>query len=376
VTIKPRTIQSSTIRPSTIKPLRHLTLYRDENYNTFPSAVALNEGGFISVFRQAPDRRQHYGISHIDPASKAVAVFSRDGTDWETKPSIVYDDFFYGVQDPCLNKLADGSLLATFFMWKVAEQEDAADQPGYSHKVFDRWLGKAKGAYTIRSADGGGTWDKPVPIGIPGAIRGNCAQLADGSVIAPLYGSIDGLYGVKLVKTSDKGETWSELAVVPGYRGPEGEYAFVEPTLFRTDSGRLMLFIRSRKRGIAKEEEHLASPLFTVESEDDGLTWSTPAIRRIYTPSPFHLLRLASGDVVLSYGYRLAPHGIRAVLLDTECRNLDDAEAVVLRDDGAGFDIGYTTAIELADGKVLIIYYYSDGLRSLRYIAGTLCEIG
>jgi hypothetical protein len=356
-----------------IQPLRHIILYKDDNYNTFPSAVALPEGGFLTAFRQAPDRRKHHGILHVDPSSKAVAVSSRDGIDWEAKATIIYDDFFYGVQDPSLNTLADGSLFATFFMWKVAEKEDVADQPEFGHKVYDRWLSKMVGTYTTRSVDGGRTWDKPVRVSVHGSIRGNCAQLPDGTILAPVYGSIDGTHGIKLSKTTDKGETWSEIAVIPGYRG---EYHFYEPNLFRTPSGRLILFIRSKKKDSARGEEHLASPLFTAESEDDGATWTTPEMRKFSSPSPFHLLKLQNGDVLLSYGHRHVPYGIRAALLDAECRNLDVAEEVVLRDDGPGFDIGYTTAVQLADGKVLVIYYYSDEVRSLRYIAGTLCEVG
>src|SRR5690606_29259578 len=107
---------------------------------------------------------------------------------------------------------------------------------------------------------------------------------------------------------------------------------------------------------------------------DDGRTWSEPVKREAYSPSPFHALRLQSGRVLLTYGYRLKPYGLRARLLDPECNEIDGAEEIVLRDDGPGTDIGYSHAVQLEDGRILITYYYYDEAGGKRYIAGTWCE--
>lgn len=359
-----------------VKVVRHMEIYKDGHYNTFPSITRLAGGGFRLGFRQAPDRRAAYGgvITHVDASSKAVSIRSADGLAWESATEIIWDDFFVGVQDPCLNALRDGTLFATFFTWKVVEEQDAPTErkPGAWHRVMERWMGRMAGCFTVRSADGGRTWDRPVLVGLGDVvIRGNCTELADGAILAPFYEQEGDTFNVVVGRTADRGQTWERYAVIPGY---EGRYHFHEPTLYRTESGKLVLFIRSSKLKREPGEEQTASPLFTSESTDGGRTWSAVKLWPIYSPSPFNALRLADGRVLLNYGYRYKPFGIRALVLDAECTNLDSAPESVIREDGLGGDIGYTSAVQLDDGRVLITYYYylEDGSR---HIAGSICEV-
>lgn len=355
-----------------IKPVEHLIVYKDEQYNAFPNVVQNQEGQFVLAFRQAPDRKIPYGIEHVDPSSKAVFVTSEDGISWSERTRILYDDYFYGVQDPCLNVLRDGTLFATVFMWKVAELDDVKGQPDYSHVVFEKWVGKAVGAFTLRSSDGGKTWDQPIPVSIEHTyIRGNCVEMEDGTILAPLYGKVDGCWRVVVGKTEDRGVTWTVHAEI----APEEGYGLFEPNLYRTASGKLVLFSRCHKSKPEAGEGHTAYPLVTAQSTDGGVTWSRPVRQDYYSPSPFHVLRLEGGQVLLTYGYRYSPFGVRAVLLDAECDNLEQAEEVTIRDDGYGSDIGYTSAVQLKDGRVLITYYYSMKDERYRYIAGTICEL-
>ncbi|GAA3408097.1 sialidase family protein [Paenibacillus hodogayensis] len=355
---------------------RHIILYKDRQYNAFPNIVMNKEGTYVTAFRQAPDRQAYGGVQHIDPSSKAVYITSTDGENWNAEPGILYDDFFYGVQDPCLNVLADGTLFATCFMWKVAERGDVRDDPDYKYSAYDNWLCKQAGAYSLRSADGGKTWDRPLPVGLGTlAIRGNAVELDDGSLLVPFYGESnerkDGISRAIVARTIDRGRSWTEHAVIE----PEEGYGLFEPNLYRTLSGKLFLFARCHKRKPLPEDGRTAYPLVTAESRDGGLTWSEPIRRPFYSPSPFHPLRLHDGRVLLTYGYRHKPYGIRAVLLDAECERWTEAQETMIREDGHGGDIGYTCAVQLLDGRVLITYYYSrDGERE-RYIAGTICEL-
>ncbi|WP_316814385.1 hypothetical protein [Pedobacter heparinus] len=45
--------------------------------------------------------------------------------------------------------------------------------------------------------------------------------------------------------------------------------------------------------------------------------------------------------VLLTYGYRHQPYGIRAKILNAECTDFKTAVEVVLRTDGGGGDLGY-----------------------------------
>lgn len=228
-------------------------------------------------------------------------------------------------------------------------------------------MAKLGGVYTIRSVDGGKTWDEPLPMneGKQGAVRGNCVELEDGSLLLPYY--VKGKAFVAVTK--DRGKTWETRSTLAA----QTDCLFHEPNLYRTASGKLIAFIRTLKQGNDIPDDK-RSPLVTCESYDNGQTWVNHKEHPIFSPSPFHILRLQSGNVLLTYGHRLKPYGIRALLLNAECTNLDKAESIILRDDSPGFDIGYTSSVQLVNGEILVTYYYYEEQQELRYIAGTICK--
>ncbi|BCW97436.1 MAG: hypothetical protein KatS3mg024_0263 [Armatimonadota bacterium] len=86
---------------------------------------------------------------------------------------------------------------------------------------------------------------------------------------------------------------------------------------------------------------------------------------------PFQAVTLPDGRVLVVYGYRRAPFGIRAKLLDPECTDFRQAPEIVIREDGGNTDLGYPWAVLLPDGKVVVVYYLNiaDGTR---HIAGSI----
>ena len=89
---------------------------------------------------------------------------------------------------------------------------------------------------------------------------------------------------------------------------------------------------------------------------------------------PLNALRLPDNRVLLTYGYRHKPFGIRARILNAECTNFADAPEIVLRDDGVNGDLGYTWPVLLDEKRVLIVYYFNLN-NATRHIAGTVMEI-
>ena len=71
-----------------------------------------------------------------------------------------------------------------------------------------------------------------------------------------------------------------------------------------------------------------------------------------YYGFPSHALRLADDRVLLVYGYRQKPYGIRARILDAECTNAAEAREFVLRDDGGSGDDTLT-----GDAKRALYFY-------------------
>ena len=103
-------------------------------------------------------------------------------------------------------------------------------------------------------------------------------------------------------------------------------------------------------------------------SEDDGKTFGpVQEIQNCWGSNPFHALQLKSGNILLSYGYRREPYGMRVRLCNSELTNISEAEELVLRDDGLGEDLGYPNAIQLDNGDILVSYYIAgqDTIRTI-----------
>jgi len=111
-------------------------------------------------------------------------------------------------------------------------------------------------------------------------------------------------------------------------------------------------------------------------STDDGQTWGlvgTAASTGIRNGNPPSMVRLNDGRLVLTYGYRSEPMGIRAkVSLDGGRRW---GAEIVLRDDGRTWDLGYPRTRALPDGTLVTIYYFTTEQRREQHIAATIWSL-
>ena len=96
-----------------------------------------------------------------------------------------------------------------------------------------------------------------------------------------------------------------------------------------------------------------------VESFDAGLSWSKPKLTGIFGQPP-HLLRVDKSRIVLTYGYRKRPYGIKAVVSYDNGKTWDTANTLTLRNDGLTWDIGYPSSVKIGDDQILTIYYFVD----------------
>jgi hypothetical protein len=85
---------------------------------------------------------------------------------------------------------------------------------------------------------------------------------------------------------------------------------------------------------------------------------------------PHYALALPNGQVLLVYGYRHPPFGVRARVLDPECSDISSSHETVLREDGGNGDLGYPWAALLSKHKALVVYYFNLA-NGTRHIAGT-----
>jgi hypothetical protein len=130
-----------------------------------------------------------------------------------------------------------------------------------------------------------------------------------------------------------------------------GGHRWFYPRGYMLPSGRMLCVLRSQRdpRGIMWTEVHA--------SDDGGRTWA--CLSRVNDfGSPGSLVRLPDGRLVMVYGYRLAPQGIRAAVSEDEGRSWGGE--LIIRDDGGSWDLGYPNAWVTDDGRVGVLYYFNS----------------
>jgi sialidase-1 len=370
--------QPSSPKPAAaVRKIKDLVIYQDEKFHSaFPSIVKRPNGELLVAFRRAPDRRLsgQPGVRHTDANSQLVLVRSKDGGEtWSRTPELLYAHPFGGSQDPCMVQLKDHSLLCTSYGWAPFRPEVIAKLKGVSHSGDFVFMG----GYILRSKDGGYTWQEPIiPPSIPSQTildhfgqpvpaynRGAMCEGRNGA----LYWVVAGADATKprqasthLMISNDKGSTWKYSCPV----ARDEKVAFNESSIYETPKGDLVAFMRSEKF-----DDHTTVARSTDGGKSFG-AWQDAG----FQGHPHYALRLPDNRVLLVYGYRHAPFGIRARVLDAECTNFATAEEIILRDDGGNFDLGYPWATMLSKDRVLVVYYFnhSDGTR---FIAGTFLSL-
>lgn len=359
--------------PALVKE-KDIVIYRDDQfYSAFPSIVTRPDGEIIVAFRRAPDRKifGESGSTHCDPNSYLVLVRSKDnGETWTRDPELILAHPFGGSQDPCMIQLRDGSLVCSSYGWAQlregkAEQVDASLRHG--DFVF-------LGGYLTRSEDGGHTWQGIIePPAVPGCVtktvlgkpcpaynRGPMWESRDGRLLWAVAAQSQiepRITDVHLMTSKDGGRTWDYASLIAHH--PSG--SLNETALYETPKGDIVAFLRS---------EGLDDHTFVARSTDAGKSFQ-PLQDAGFQGHPHCLTRLPDGSALLVYGYRHAPFGIRARVLDPECTDFATAAEIVLRDDGGNGDLGYPWVSVLAGGRVLVVYYFNQG-DGTRHIAGTI----
>jgi len=302
---------------------------------------------------------------------------------------------------PDLVRAANGDLIAVF----------SGDRDWH----VDPW-GKV---FTVRSTDGGKTWQEPVlVIDTPLDDRGtSLVCLSDGTLLLTFGAALDWATrdgprydpyddhaktigpevrsrwkGEWLLRSTDHGHTWSEPIKQPTRvpHGPielrDGRLLLVKATVYEsTDIGTTWAGIAhmekpedwksgnaflSEPHAIETEDGRIIQlsrynhraindiDLRQIESSDGGRTWTAPTATgmRGYPP---HLLQLDNGWLLASYSRRIAPMGQRATVSKDHGRTWEVAGEVVLSiaaPQGAG-DLGYPSSVQLDDGSIYTVYY-------------------
>ena len=323
------------------------------HYLGWGTIAKTDAGELLVVFS---GRRQ----SHWCPYGVNELIRSDDGGATWSEP-VVINNTPLDDRDTGLLVTNSGALVMSWFtgtQWKALDKyKDRINEDTYEswvrlyekigREVIEHW----DGAWTRRSTDTGRTWEDAVPS-IASAPHGPI-ELTDGRLlyIGTAHQMVDG--HMLAVESVDEGRSWQKIGTVPIPPEYEG-MPFSEPHVVEVAKGRIICLWRHNPR-----DQPNAHFLQQSESTDGGHNWSVTHATPMFGYPP-HIIRLASGDILATYGVRRSPYGQRACLSHDGGLTWDIENEIILRDDAPNGDLGYPSTVELGAGELLTTYYQID----------------
>ncbi|NNJ27482.1 sialidase family protein [Alienimonas chondri] len=318
-------------------------------YAGWPTLARRSNGDLVLVFSGGRE-------AHVCPFGRVDWMVSRDeGASW-TWPRTLLDSATDD-RDAGVLETSRGTLLVTTFTsdaWEpILKRAEAAES--WPAEQLARWQAARQrlseeerhaelGTWMIRSTDGGRSWSSRyrVPVNAPhGPV-----ELADGRLFYAGVQLWQTPRRVGVAQSTDDGLTWEWLAEIPARPGDDlGDYH--ELHAVEAPDGRLVVHIRSHSPANNRET-------LQTHSDDGGRSWATP-YRIGVQGYPSHLLKLRSGRLLTTYGYRLQPIGNRARFSDDGGRTW--SAALTISADAPSTDVGYPSTVELDDGTLLTVWY-------------------
>jgi len=233
-----------------------------------------------------------------------------------------------------------------------------------SARMTDIHAGQSRFCYSM---DRGKTWMGPYRVpnfGLPGTAA-RTDYLINGKHDLTMLLTVPKSNGregrVLCVRTRDGARTWQMQAYV--CPEPKGREYAIMPSSVRLPSGKIVTAIRYRDF------------IEVYCSDDGGHTWRFLSRAADKTGgNPASMIRLLDGRLVLTYGYRRKPYGIRARISPDEGKTW--GPDIVLRADGGNWDLGYPRTMQRADGKLVTVYYFNTHPDAERFIAATIWDAG
>lgn len=324
----------------------------DRNYFAWPTAVRL-QNGKIAVVVSGFRRR------HICPFGKTVIVYSSDEGKTYTSPEPVIETVLDD-RDGGVMTFGESGVIVTSFnnTTKFQRERPFADDydKAYLDSITEEQEAEALGASFRISNDCGATFGERFksPITSPhGPI-----QLKDGTIfwVGHLF-AMHNEHERNNIKAYTINVNDGSMEFVGEIEDVyvDGEHMLsCEPYAIELNDGSILVHIRANKNG--------SDPVFTLFqtiSHDKGKTWSKPEqILSRAGGAPSHLFRTSKGEIICTFGYRKGPYSIKGMVSKDEGKTW--SEVFDIFTEGASWDIGYPSTVELDDGTFLTVFYAKD----------------
>jgi len=227
-------------------------------------------------------------------------------------------------------------------------------------------------AFVRVSKDAGRTWSRTFRLPLDGlqslGAMNSTLVRPDGRCLLFMFEvSQDGWNRHPLVyRSTDDGTTFHFLSFITPKEDPFGAgssgtwknlpYAFgghrwFYPRGYMLPNGRILCVLRCQRDPTGDMWTEL------YRSDNGGQTWQFHSRVNDFG-APGSLVQLGDGRLVIVYGYRLPPFGIRAVVSEDE--GMTWGPEIIARDDGGSWDLGYPNAWLAEPGKIGVIYYFNS----------------
>ena len=331
-----------------------------------PSMIRLHNGNVLVS----------YTTYDVDPRGQAKGrieiVRSIDhGKSWSQPLTAVGPEHTPG--DHYLIHLSEDNILLCFMQIKLEEPKHPWQGP-----VF------------CRSVDGGQNWSSPwlvdtsafSPNGPYVACDRSHVYLPDGDLLlfVGVYDPPEHPRNFMMI-SHDQGSSFPEYQLVSDNSGDSTFTLCSDGSI----AGALRInaddFPHPKANPDLEEEHECVHFMGFTRSEDRGQTWSPPHPITGFNEIPGHLIELNDGRLMLTYGVRHFPIGVRAVLTKPDRKTWDLDNPVILAwhgttsfvDDrpGGKNTIGHPYTIQFPDDSMLTVYYYAhDPLKMQFQIEG------
>jgi sialidase-1 len=328
-------------------------------YFAWPT-VCLLPGGCLAVVCSG------FRLKHVCPFGKAVVSYSRDeGKSW-TRPAPVIDTPLDD-RDAGICAFGNRVILTSFnntvdfqrriFMNTVTEKGSSTETElieAYLKNISTEAEKKYLGSTYKISEDGGYNFGglKKSPVTSP---HGPCFTPDKRLIwVGRRFSDNSGVTQIQCC-VLDADDNFIIISEIPDVSDDFGGLSMHEPHAICLPDGTIVVAIRVQRNG-----EHRVFSTYVSRSDDGGISFNMPVrVLSVLGGSPPHLLLHSSGVIVMTYGHREKPYGIRAAL------SRDNGESwetdIVLTDDATNIDLGYPASVELGDGKILTVYYENTG---------------
>ncbi len=327
----------------------------------FPRPFARG-GGFFPVLLKMADGTlccaTRTGSCHAGSGGEISLSFSSDrGIKWTDYRAAVRGDpdRNIDVRNPALGQAGNGDLVLAYGVMCGIDVRGRISTPDPYESI-----------QVIRSADGGVTWTNPDKIPFPevdlmlhphGQMRclsdGSLAFNARGFYSKEAYGR-DPKLPVRMsyiYRSRDGGKTWSDKTLVKSGGSETGFLALSEDhwlayVRFNDGPNRIA---RSYDGGRSWSGWEPAEP--ESGRHDDGTKGNSRAA------SPGSIAELPNGNVLITYGYRAYPFGVRAIVSRDGGNTFDANREYIISDTAYHPDCGYPSTVCFENGTIVTAAY-------------------